>query len=151
MAVKDILGSKSKEAKKGEYPWKKKQGMGTPVAEYSEAGPFVCRSCWYLKSTEPRKDAKGYCNEPHMLADPDTKKVKLDKQTFAVVNKDFGCCRFIDPVKPAVPKPEFLFVGDPEEESEEHEEMTEVGGGSPKEEAAEEKEEKAEDEDEEEY
>ena len=125
MAVKSVLGGKSVEEKKEEYPWKKKKGMGTPLAEYSEAGPFTCASCWYLISTEPREDPHGQCSEPHMLADPDTKKVKRGGKTLAVVNKQFGCCRFIDPVKLEPPKPEFLFAGDREEEAEEHEEMNE--------------------------
>lgn len=122
--VKSVLGSKAD--KKNEYPWKKTQGMGTPVAEYSEAGPFSCGSCWYLQSMEPRKDPQGFCNEPHMLRDPKTEKIVLgDDQTFAVVDKHHGCCRFIDPVKPTEPNEKFVFAGDPEEESEEHHEMSE--------------------------
>lgn len=138
MLVKNVLGSKAVEKKKKEYPWSKKRGMGTSVSEYSEAGPFACRSCWYLISMEPRKDPEGYCNEPHMLKDPDTEKIKKDGKTFAIVNKERGCCRFIDIVKPSEPKKEFIFAGDPEEEAEEHEEMNEgPGGGTPEEEEAE--------------
>jgi hypothetical protein len=125
MAAKDVLGSKSIEKKKTEYPWKKTKGMGTPTAEYSESGPFSCGVCWYLKCSEPRKDPEGLCNEPHMLHDPDTEKTVVDGKPYAVVNKYMGCCRFIDPVDIGERKKEFVFAGDPEEESEEHEEMAE--------------------------
>lgn len=119
--VKNVLGSK-----KSEYPWKKTQGMGTPVAEYSEAGPFSCGQCWYLQSMEPRKEPQGFCNEPHMLRDPKTEKLTVGDKTFAVVDKHHGCCRFIDPVKPTEPREKFVFAGDSEEESEEHHEMSET-------------------------
>jgi hypothetical protein len=112
--VKNVLGSKDKE----DAP--QKHGMGTPVAEYSEAGPFSCGQCWYLQSTEPRKNPQGLCNEPHMLRDPKTEKTDVDGTTFAVVDKVHGCCRFIDPVKPTEPREEFVFAGDSEEEAEEH-------------------------------
>ncbi len=118
--VKNVLGSKA------EYPWKKTQGMGTPLAEYSEAGPFSCGQCWYLQSAEPRKDPQGLCNEPHMLRDPKTEKTEEDGKTFAVVDKHHGCCRFIDPVKPTEPRAKFVFAGDSAEESEEHHEMSET-------------------------
>jgi hypothetical protein len=122
MAVKDVLGSQN-ENNKPEY---KKRGMGTPTAEYSEAGPFSCGSCWYLQSMEPRKEPQGLCNEPHMLRDPKTEKMTAGAQTFAVVDKVHGCCRFIDPVKPTEPKEKFVFAGDSEAEFEEHEETFET-------------------------
>lgn len=122
--VKNILGSKSDDEK----PEVKKRGMGTPLAEYSEAGPFSCAACWYLMSTEPRKDPQGFCDEPHMLRDPKTEKAVVGGTTFAVVDKHHGCCRFIDPVKPTGPREEFVFAGDSEEESEEHHEMSETPG-----------------------
>jgi len=121
MAVKNILGGK-----KDKYPWKKEEGMGTPLAEYSEAGPFNCAGCWYLQSVEPRKEPKGLCNEPHMLKDPETDKVTVGGTTFAIVDKVHGCCRFIDPVKHCSVNEKFVFAGDPEEESEEHHEMSET-------------------------
>lgn len=113
--VKKVLGSaKDKKASK------ETGGMGTPVAEYSEAGPFSCGQCWYLQSMEPRKDPKGFCNEPHMLRDPKTAKVTVGDTTFAIVDKVHGCCRFIDPVKPTEPDEKFVFAGDSHEEAEEH-------------------------------
>lgn len=121
MAVKNILGGK-----KDEYPWKKEEGMGTELAEYSEAGPFNCAGCWYLQSTEPRKDPKGLCNEPHMIKDPETDKVTTGGKTFAIVDKVHGCCRFIDPVKHSKVNEKFVFAGDLEEESEEHHELSET-------------------------
>jgi hypothetical protein len=114
--VGKILGGK---AKSTDQP-KETGGMGTPVAEYSEAGPFSCGMCWYLQSQEPRQDPLGLCNEPHMLRDPKTEKTKEGGKTFAVVDKVHGCCRFIDPVKPTEPREEFVFAGDSEEEAEEH-------------------------------
>src|SRR6266436_1587779 len=115
MAVKDLLGSKLDD-ESAEY---KQKGMGTPVAEYSESGPFSCLNCWYLKSTEPRKETHGLCSEPHMLKDPAVKKVSVDEKSYAIVNKFFGCCRYVDPVDPGERSEEFTFVGDSEEESEE--------------------------------
>jgi hypothetical protein len=140
MSVKNVLGGKTLKEKKLEYPWSKEQGMGTPLAEYSESGPFSCSVCWYLKCAEPRKDPEGLCNEPHMLHDPDTKKQVVKGQPYATVNKYFGCCRFIDPVDTGEPKKEFVFAGEPEEESEEHEEMAEGDYGENAEPAEEEEE-----------
>ena len=115
-AAGKVLGGKEK---KSDQP-KETGGMGTPVAEYSEAGPFSCGMCWYLQSQEPRQDPLGLCNEPHMLRDPKTEKTTEGGTTFAIVDKVHGCCRFIDPVKPTEPREEFVFAGDSEEEAEEH-------------------------------
>jgi hypothetical protein len=123
MPVKTILGARPGPAideDPDEYPWKKKHGMGTKLAEYSASGPFYCALCWYLKSIEPRKDAEGLCSEPHMIDDPETKKSKIGKTPYAVVDKWRGCCRFIDPVARGERDKDFVYEGDPEEESEEH-------------------------------
>lgn len=114
MKAKEVLGSKK------EKEDIKSRGMGTRTAEYSEAGPFSCMNCWYLDSTEPRSEAKGHCNEAHMLRDPEVEKEKVGGKKLAVVNKFYGCCRFIDPVVPRDRKNKFVFAGDPEEEAEEH-------------------------------
>ena len=43
MAAKDVLAGKPR-------------GQGTKVAEYSEAGPFHCEDCVFLKAGGPDKD-----------------------------------------------------------------------------------------------
>lgn len=117
--IKNILGSKSDDEKPAEY---KKRGMGTRTAEYSEAGPFSCAYCWYLVSLEPKEEATGLCSESHMLADSDTHKTEENGKLFAVVNKFYGCCRYVDPVDKGEPTKKFVFQGNPQEESEEHSE-----------------------------
>jgi hypothetical protein len=92
-------------------------GMGTPVAEYGEDGPYHCINCWYLASAEPRGEPLGRCNESHMLKDP---KVKKDEQGMAIVNKMLGCCRFVDPIKCEGADKDFVFAKDSKEEEKEH-------------------------------
>ena len=93
------------------------KGMGTPLAEYGEDGPYHCINCWYLSSLEPRGEPLGRCTEPHMLRDPKTKK---DEQGMAIVNKMHGCCRWVDPVKCEGVDPDFVFANDSDKEEEEH-------------------------------
>jgi hypothetical protein len=104
------------------FPEIKEKGMGTPLAEYAEDGPYHCQDCWFLKSREPKSEARGMCNEPHMLADPETIKIRdAEGKIVAVsVHKEFGCCRFVDPVKPGARDDNFIFANNPKEESEEH-------------------------------
>jgi hypothetical protein len=111
--------SGASEAASAEY---KENGMGTPIAEYAEDGPYHCQDCWFLKSREPKSEARGSCNEPHMLIDPKTIKIRDmgGKVIAASVHKEFGCCRFVDPVKPGAREDNFVFAKNPEEEAEEH-------------------------------
>jgi hypothetical protein len=93
------------------------KGMGTPLAEYSEDGPFSCMDCWYLQNREPRSEPKGRCNEPHMMKDPKTKK---DDTGLAIVNKRHGCCRWVDPVKCEGVDEDFVVANDSKKEEKEH-------------------------------
>jgi hypothetical protein len=79
MAAKDVLAGQAR-------------GQGTKVAEYSEAGPFHCKDCTYLKTPGPDA-AHGLCNQKVMLKDP---QVKTDaKSKLKIVNIEHGCCRFV--------------------------------------------------------
>lgn len=78
----------TKEAKK--FP--AAHGIGTPVAGYSEKGPFSCGNCRFLK--KKNKQGLGLCNEEHMKADP---KVKKWKNGMAIVKVETGCCEYVDP------------------------------------------------------
>jgi len=93
------------------------KGMGTPVAEYGEDGPYHCINCWYLQNLEPRGEPLGRCNEPHMMKDPKTKK---DESGLAIVNKKYGCCRYVDPVKCEGVDEKFVFAHDSDKEEKEH-------------------------------
>lgn len=93
------------------------EGMGTPVAEYGEDGPYHCSNCWFLQNLEPRGEPLGRCNEPHMLKDP---KVKKDEHGLAIVNKRLGCCRFVDPVRCEGSDKDFVFAKPSKEEEKEH-------------------------------
>jgi hypothetical protein len=114
MKAEKVLVSKKpeKESKTG--------AMGTRIAEYSEAGPFSCMNCWYLQSVEPKKESHGLCSEEHMLRDPEVKKKTSGGKKLAVVNKFFGCCRYVDPVVNGDRNKKFVFAGSPEEEAKEH-------------------------------
>jgi len=114
MAVKHVLGSKPKEKAD------KKKGEGTSVAEYSEGGPYSCFACWYLKSVEPRKETHGLCTEPHMLRDPEVKKVTIEDDTYAVVQKYLGCCRYVDAIDPGERNEDFTSDESSEDEAAEH-------------------------------
>ena len=93
------------------------KGMGTSLAEYGEDGPYHCMDCWYLSSREPRSEPLGRCNEPHMMKDEKTKK---DETGLAIVNKEHGCCRFVDPVKCEGVDPDFVTANDSKKEEKEH-------------------------------
>jgi hypothetical protein len=119
---KDMTAQEAEEALGPEYEevqasGEMESGMGTPVAEYAEDGPYHCMDCWYLASQEPRAEPRGRCNEPHMLKDP---KVKKDAQGMAIVHKQRGCCRFVDPVKHEPVDKDFVFAKDSKEEEKEH-------------------------------
>jgi len=69
------------------------RGIGTPVAEYSELGPFHCEDCVF--AVGKTNDDEGLCNEKHMLKD---NKVKTHKESgLKIVNLETGCCRFVKP------------------------------------------------------
>lgn len=108
--VRDVLGGDS-------------DPKGTAIAEYAEDGPYHCMDCWYLKSRDPRSNPLGYCNEPHMLKDPKTQKAEIGGAKVAVVNKQRGCCRFVDPVQPGDARRKFIYADDLDEEAEEHDEV----------------------------
>lgn len=86
--AKEILGGKSG------------RGMGTPLAEYDETGPYHCEDCHFLKGRNNGKDSifrdakgKGRCDERHMIKDPKTVK---DSQGRPIVDIEKGCCRFVN-------------------------------------------------------
>jgi hypothetical protein len=79
------------------------RGIGTPVAEYATSGPYSCQNCHFLKGRNNGKDkiyedsdGEGRCDERHMKKDP---KVKHDSDGLAIVNIEYGCCRFVSPMK----------------------------------------------------
>jgi hypothetical protein len=80
----------------------------TPLAGYAEDGPYHCEDCSFLKGKKEGNifvdsNGKGRCPHPVMLAD---KKTKKDKDGFAIVNINKGCCEFVDqiPDKPGEPE-----------------------------------------------
>lgn len=74
-------------------PSKKTKTMGTPIAEYSEEGPFHCEDCILQK---PISDKRGACKEPHVLTDMKKGLIKKDKKSgLAEINLEHGCCRWI--------------------------------------------------------
>lgn len=70
----------------------KAHGIGTPIAGYSEEGPFHCDDCIFI--VKRSEDGRGLCKETHMKADP---KVKKNKKGLAIVKLQTGCCEYVDP------------------------------------------------------
>lgn len=87
MAAKDRLGS--------QFP--KAHGIGTPIAGYSEEGPFHCEDCIYMSRPQ---NGRGLCKEKHVLADMKKGKVKKDEKSgLASINLEHGCCEYVKPPK----------------------------------------------------
>lgn len=90
MAAKNPLGKES---------GYKENGLGTPVAEYSEEGPFHCEDCIFQKPGKPDKD-HGLCREKHVLKDMRTGRIAKDKESgLAIIKLETGCCRWVRPPK----------------------------------------------------
>lgn len=88
MAAKEILGKSLPKA----------HGIGTPIAGYSELGPFHCEDCIF-KSKGPDKE-HGLCHEKHVLADVKRGKIKKDEISgLAIVHLERGCCEYVKPPK----------------------------------------------------
>lgn len=73
----------------------------TELAGYAESGPYNCHMCEYLKGAKQNnifrdEDGKGRCIHSVMIADPETKK---DKNGIPIVNIEFGCCEFVEPLE----------------------------------------------------
>lgn len=73
----------------------------TKLAGYAEDGPYHCEDCIFLRGYKEGnifrdENGRGRCGNVVMLADSETKK---DKDGFAIVNIERGCCEFVDPRK----------------------------------------------------
>jgi hypothetical protein len=73
----------------------------TKLAGYAESGPYHCKDCIFLRGYKEGniyrdENGKGRCGNEFMMADPETKK---DKDGYAIVNIEKGCCEFVDPGK----------------------------------------------------
>lgn len=73
----------------------------TELAGYAEKGPYNCHICEYLKGAKQGnifrdENGKGRCSQSVMISDPDVMK---DKNGLPIVNIEFGCCEFVDPLE----------------------------------------------------
>ena len=68
-------------------------GIGTPLAEYAETGPYHCENCVFV-ILRNKAHTVGLCSEKHMLKDQKTTK---NSKGLAVVKLITGCCRFVKP------------------------------------------------------
>jgi hypothetical protein len=73
----------------------------TKLAGYAESGPYNCHMCEYLKGAEQGnifrdENGMGRCNQSVMIADSEVKK---DKNGLPIVNIEFGCCEFVEPLE----------------------------------------------------
>ena len=73
----------------------------TDLAGYAENGPYNCHMCEYLRGAKEGnifRDEKGMgrCKQSVMIADPDVEK---DKNGLPIVNVEFGCCEFVEPLE----------------------------------------------------
>jgi hypothetical protein len=72
---------------------------GTKATKYSPAteGPFRCDRCVHFMSTQ----GHNLCQHKDVVKDPQIKKVKLNGETLAVVDRG-GCCEYFRGVRQLV-------------------------------------------------